>query len=273
MTLTADAAYVELISEVLTRGETIRTRNAEVKRIFDVNFKFTSTPLVTLRKTSWKTALREWEWFMGGSDNINDLHESVRPWWSAWANNVGRVFNNYSKQFRRCAGEHPNRIPELLNYDQIAGVIESLIHHPFSRRNVITTWNSAEMAHESTPITNCHHTLTQFFVDTQKRLHMKTYQRSVDVIVGLPANWVQTWGFLKWLAHRSGLAVGTLSWTGGDIHIYPQHFALARRILAGEPLPSPELVYSPTSEDFFAADFSLDRDYTPSIVERAEMVV
>jgi len=282
--LTADEQYAGLIRKILNQGSDVHTRNSDVKRLFAQQVVFHSTPLVTLRKTPWKTALREWEWFMSGSCDINKLHPSAQHWWKPWADGRGRIPNNYSQQFRYAIGGVPgvdgdHYYWDTNGYDQINGLIKGVKDHPFSRRNILTTWNAAEMAHKSTPITNCHHSLTQLFVEPEdNRLHMVTYQRSSDVIVGLPANWIQTWAFLLWLAHRSDRKVGSLTWIGGDCHIYREHLDLARRIeqlsySGGSIQQPPQLIYRPTSENFLAEDFSLDRSYEPQILETAKMVV
>lgn len=261
--MTTDEVYADLIRTCLD-GERVQTRNAECFRRIHWSVTFDRTPLVGLRKTPWKTALREFEWFLSGSSNIALLHESARDWWRPWADfQSGQVAFNYSHQFRRYNGR----------FDQIEHLIRGVRDHPFSRRNVITTWHAEEMAQPWCPITNCHHSLTCASVDGGNRLSLLTVQRSADVIVGLPANWIQTWAFLLWLARRTGRGVGTLTWVGHDNHVYSAHEEVARRILAvADAPPTPELVYAPTSEDFLAADFSLSGDYRPVLTERVEMV-
>src|SRR5690606_26897284 len=125
-----------------------------------------------------------------GSEDIKDLHPSVRPWWEPWANIEGQVLFNYSDQFRAFAGTDGRVV------DQIEYLIDGIKNHPYSRRNVITTWNAADMTNPACPITNCHSTVTQAFVNPDNSLHLVTYQRSVDVICGLPHNWIQYWSFL-----------------------------------------------------------------------------
>ena len=149
---------------------------------------------------------------------------------------------------------------------------------------MITTWNTADMVDKITPITNCHNTLTQVFVEDDK-LDMFTYQRSVDVICGLPHNLLQQWAFLMWLAHRTNKKVGELRWCGGDIHIYKEHYDVVDSMLVeykkhlkgiksgGPELSTPQLMYTPTSEEFLASDFKLDREYTPLLNIKAKMVV
>jgi thymidylate synthase len=275
----ADYNFMDLVSFVDGYGDRVYTRNDWTKRRFvPPPIELSRTPLVTVRKTSWKSALREWEWFMSGSNNINDLHEAVRSWWKPWADDHGRIQFNYSEQFRKrinypCEDGEGNTI----YFDQIAHLIDGLTNHPHSRRHVITTWNPEEMASKDCPITNCHNTVTQCNVDSKGVLSMFTYQRSCDLICGLPHNWIQQWAFLLWLAHRSGKQVGTLTWQGGDVHLYETHAGMVRKILdavhGGYFHEEVELIYTPTSEEFKADDFSLKGEYKPGITDKVEMVI
>src|SRR6266566_4507954 len=259
-TMLADKSYQLILSDCLN-GEKVVTRGHTCYRTIGMSATFHETPLVCLRKTSWKNCLREWEWFMSGSDTIDDLDPRVRHWWEPFADD-GRVLYNYGVQFRDFKG-HSYVIHSL---DQIDYLVHGIKDHPHSRRNVITTWNTADMAEPGNPLTNCHGTVIQAFV-THGKLSLLTYQRSVDVIVGLPHNWLQYWAFLLWLSHKTGLEPSGLTWIGGDIHVYEQHLDLAGRILSQRQQVSPKLVYKSTNQDFLACDFRLEGDYKPAITE------
>ncbi|MBX9623828.1 MAG: thymidylate synthase [Gemmataceae bacterium] len=267
-----DLDYAELVTGVWDKGSRVITRNSPCRRLAVVLAKFSSTPLVSARKTAWKNALREWEWFMSGSNRIEDLHPDVRKWWEPWADEYGVVRSNYGYQFTTppvWSDDGPTAIQYLL---------ETVRDHPFSRRAVVTTWNHSDMTDPLCKITNCHGTIIQAFVcpDTNK-LSLATYQRSADVVLGLPHNWVQYWAFLLWLAHRTGRAVGELAWVGGDVHVYeePSHEAAVKaiRINAPDCLLTPQFVYTPTSDHFKADDFALDREYRPLPCGPVKMVV
>lgn len=262
-----DGRYADIISQCLDNPP-VRTRNSNCHRSFSVpEVRITATPLLLARKVAWKNCLREWEWFMSGSNNIHDLHESVRPWWQPWANADGTVWANYGQQFRMYG----------CGFDQIRHLIDGIKEHPYSRRNIITTWHTEDMADPATPITNCHGTVIQAFVEPDQTLYLKTYQRSCDVICGLPHNWFQYWAFLLWLAHQTNHHPGSLLWTGGDVHVYEAHVDLARKILTasqGQLAPAgPVLTYTPSSDTFKADDFTLIGDYNPVLTDRAEMIV
>lgn len=269
MTETVDQKYADLLRRLLETGEDIETRNSRVRRLFAEKIVFDSTPLVGVRKTAWRSAIKEWAWFQSGSDDINSLDPAVRHWWLPWANSEGQVLFNYSDQFRAACGNDGEVV------DQIELLVDGIKNHPYSRRNVLTTWNAADMASSRCPITNCHNTVTQTFVDGKGLLHLVTYQRSVDVVCGLPHNWIQEAAFHLWLCSQTKMSMGSLTWIGGDVHLYEQHFELARECVdrVGECRPTPLLCYQPTADYFQAEDFYLDGEYLPVIDKRAEMVV
>ena len=275
-----DVIYGDLVRHVLTTGTRLKTRNHDCIRRHTITIIFHQTPLVSVRKTAWKTALREWEWFMSGSNNIKDLHPAVHHWWKPWVDEDGNVRYNYSQQFRSFNGV-PHAPEEMASayeprcVDQIAYLIEGIKVHRTSRRLVATTWNASEMMMPDCPVTNCHGTVVQFFSDEKTNiLDMTTYQRSCDLIVGVPHNWFQYWAFLLWMAKRTGSKVGKMTWIGGDVHVYdePSHRKAADWIVehagdttAKEGYGPPELVHTAESEDleFKADDFELNRPYYP----------
>lgn len=277
-----DYDYLGILEKALVVGQKVPGRNGNTRRLICFMSHFRSTPLISVRKTAWKNALREWEWFMSGSNRIQDLHPSCHDWWKDWADkdpniedDKGEVRFNYSRQFRAARG-HVGGIG--YEVDQIEYLINSLRTHPYSRRACATTWNPTDMTNRQCRITNCHGSWIQLFVDPEDdTLHLMTLQRSVDMVAGLPHNWIQYWAFMVWLAHRSGWGIGTVIWIGGDVHLYEEHEELARKMLNQlskcSQIQTPNLVYNPTSSDFKADDFSLDSPYLPIVTERAKLIV
>lgn len=274
--------YLDLVRDIVTCGVKVKTAGETCTRIHATPYVFDRAPLISVRKTAWKTALREWEWFMSGRNDLKSLHPSVHPWWNAWANERGVVRFNYGEQFRRLTSPHQ----ALGWFDQIQWFIDSIRNHPFSRRTVISTWYLPEMVHPMCKITNCHGTMIQAFVDPSVSgmpniLHIVMYQRSCDTICGVPHNWIQYWAFLLWLCHLTGLKPGTFTWIGGDTHIYEKHNDIVDKLIDMRanservPIPVPPgLVYNPSTNGVFRADdFSLDGPYEPVLTDRAEMIV
>lgn len=251
----ADVCYYSLIEQVLEYGDLIETRNHAAYSLIDSDtIIFHKTPLVTLRKTAWRKALREMEWFLSGDPKCPD---ELLDWWDGQLNSFGCYMGGYGEQLRSFGDS---------NYDQVAELIKGIKEHPYSRRHVITTWNPYEMANmiennnnPRTP-TTCHGTIIQYFVRKGK-LSARTYQRSCDVILGCIHNWIQHWALLMWLAHQTSLEVGSLIWDFGDLHLYAEesHLEVARAILAsgGTNCKNPKLIYKGTG-DFKASDFELE---------------
>jgi len=268
MPLTCDKEYHWLLRMIDEHGDELETRNHRVKSIIDYDkIVFTETPLVTVRKTAWKKAIREMEWFLSGEP---DCPEELLDWWDGQLDPKGRYVAGYGHQLRRysCLSHCGFR------FDQIEFLLRGLRDHPASRRLVATTWNPAEMAaiteinqNPNTP-SCCHATIIQCFVRDNK-LHMTHYQRSADVLLGVPHNLVQYWALLLYLAHWSNLQVGSLRWLFGDVHLYQEesHVECARQIIEAPRRifdDPPRLVYAPTVEwtgvipEFKGEDFTME---------------
>ena len=259
----ANEIYTTLLKQIMMDGEVVTTRNSEVYSHFTLpNVTFTKLPLITLRKTAWKKALREMEWFLSGDSKCP---EELLDWWGGQLNEDKWLIDGYGQQFR-LSTFYDRRIADRNHIDQIEFIQEALKHNPNSRRLLMTTWNAGEMAqitetnnNPNTP-TCCHSIVVQFFV-RNGCLSMKTYQRSADMLLGVPHNWVQSWAMLMWFAHHAGLKVGSMTWMWGDAHIYIEssHLSTVSDLIAFELTQDPPLsmVYSPTSNDFKASDFSI----------------
>lgn len=266
----ATLKYQEII---LNCTEKIKSRNSITYRSEVPNMAvFSETPLITCRPVAWKQALHEWEWFMSGSTYINDLHDSLKHWWEPFVRKSGELYNGYGQQFRKFSGWDWDE-SDLTYIDQINHIIKLIKEDPTSRRIVLSVWNSAEMKKASLPC--CHNTATQFFVRNDGTLDLQTYQRSCDVMLGLPHNWIQMWAFLHWIAHRTGKKVGKLIWVGGDVHIYESHYNTAQTV-ANYSLDScqdsPKLIYNPTSEEFKADDFTISEKINARSKTKLKMI-
>lgn len=253
MSLT-DRQYQNLIARVCRNGDLVTARNAQTRRVFDADpVTFSTTPLITIRKTAWRLALREMEWFLSGNAKCPD---ELLHWWKEQLSPQGYYLNGYSEQLRNWNDW----------FDQVQYLIDGLKAHPTSRRHILTTWNAEDMAaitgtngNPNTPAC-CHTTLAQCFVRAGT-LHITSYQRSADLLLGWPHNIIQSWALLLWLAHQADLQPGNLRWIFGDLHIYSEdsHLQCAAEILAARPQAcNPTLVYNAIDKrNFSAADFEM----------------
>jgi thymidylate synthase len=259
--MNCDQEYRYLIYRIFNYGDELETRNHRVKSIIDYpQIVFTETPLVTVRRPAIKKAIGEMGWFLSGDPKCPEQH---LDWWDGQLNPQGKYLSGYGHQLRNFSGW----------FDQIKFLLEGLKEHRCSRRLVATTWNPGEMAHiteinqnPNTP-TTCHGTLINCSVRNGK-LHMTQYQRSADVLLGVPHNWIQYWALLLYLAHWSNLKVGSLRWLFGDVHLYQEesHIKCARQIIQA-PIRTVDstvkLCYYPSKDwtgtipEFKASDFTM----------------
>jgi len=254
-----DYLYRNILQTVNECGDEITTRNAITKSCCDLDpLTFTQTPLVTLRKTAWKMALREMEWFMSGDTKCPD---ELLPWWKDQLGYGGMYRGGYSHQYRRSGYSG--------TFDQIQYLLNGMRNNPNSRRLVMTTWNPSDMAyitelnHNALTPSCCHGSLVQLFV-REGRVHMTHYQRSADLILGFPHNILQYWALLLYLSHHAGLKIGTMRHIIGDAHLYcdKSHDDVVKAIigcdLSTRLASCPELVYNGGSGcEFRASDFEM----------------
>jgi thymidylate synthase len=224
--MNCDQEYRYLIYRIFNCGDELETRNHRVKSVIDYpQIIFTETPLVTVRRPAIKKAIGEMGWFLSGDPKCPEQH---LDWWEGQLNQQGEYLSGYGHQLRDFSGW----------FDQIKFLLNGLKEHRGSRRLVATTWNPGEMAmiteineNPNTP-SCCHGSMIQCFV-REGKLHMTQYQRSADVLLGVPHNWLQYWALLLYLAHWSNLEVGSLRWLFGDVHLYQEesHIECARQII------------------------------------------
>ena len=67
--------YLNLIDDIICRGNEKTGRNGNTRSIFGTNMRFSlendTIPLLTTKKLAWKTCLKELFWFMrGDTDNL-----------------------------------------------------------------------------------------------------------------------------------------------------------------------------------------------------------
>jgi len=258
-----DYLYQKLLQTVSDCGDLVETRNHLTKSCFDLDpLTFTKTPLVTLRKTAWKLALREMEWFMSGDMKCPD---ELLPWWQDQLTN-GMYRGGYSHQYRRSGYTG--------TFDQIQYLLKGLRNNPNSRRLVMTTWNPSDMAHitelnhnKATPAC-CHGSMIHLFV-REGRVYMTHYQRSADLLLGIIHNWCQYWALLMYFARHSELQVGSLRVLLGDAHIYQEdsHIEAVKQLLRIPVQPEVDnsfnLLYNPVVQstgvpEFKASDFVME---------------
>ncbi|WKB55355.1 thymidylate synthase [Eleftheria terrae] len=195
---------------------------------FDLNEGF---PAVTTKKLHLKSIVYELLWFLRGDSNVRWLQQHGVSIWDEWAREDGDLGPVYGVQWRSWP------TPDGGHIDQIAEVVQTLKTNPDSRRILVSAWNVAELSKMA--LMPCH-ALFQFYV-ADGRLSCQLYQRSADIFLGVPFNIASYALLTHMVAQQCDLAVGDFIWTGGDCHIYNNHFEQVELQLSREPFPYPVL--------------------------------
>lgn len=198
-------------------------------------------PLITTKKLHLRSIIHELLWFLRGDSNIGYLKENGVSIWDEWADEKGDLGPIYGVQWRKWRGADNQTI------DQISELVHTIKTNPDSRRMIVSAWNVAELPKMALP--PCH-MLFQVYVADGK-LSCQLYQRSCDIFLGVPFNIASYSLLTHMLAQQCDLEVGDFVWTGGDCHIYNNHFDQVRLQLSREPRPYPKLVIKRRPESIF----------------------
>jgi thymidylate synthase len=242
--------YHDLLNHILSQGteKTDRTGTGTTS-VFGYQMRFNLAdgfPMVTTKKVHWKSIVHELLWFLKGDTNIAYLKENKVSIWDEWADENGNLGPVYGYQWRNWPDGKGGTI------DQLADVIKALKSNPDSRRIMVSAWNVADIPQMKLP--PCH-ALFQFYVANGK-LSCQLYQRSADVFLGVPFNIASYALLTAMVAQVCGLGLGEFIWTGGDTHIYSNHFEQVKEQLSRDFFPLPQLKLNPEITDLFAFTYA-----------------
>jgi len=255
-------SYLELVEDILENGKPqdggFREDRTGVGTysVFGRQLRFNledGFPLLTTKKLHLKSIIHELLWFLNGETNIAYLKENKVRIWDEWASEDGELGPVYGKQWRGWQGPSGQ-------VDQIARVVETLKSNPTSRRNLVISFNPADLPEVAPPA--CH-TLFQLYV-SNGRLSLQLYQRSADLMLGVPFNIASYSLLLMMLAQVCDLVPHEFVHTFGDVHIYSNHIEGAKEQITRSPGPLPRMDINPEVKDIFGFsydDFKL-RDYS-----------
>lgn len=261
--------YLDLMKKILEEGVDRDDRTGTGTRsLFGTQMRFDLSqgfPLLTTKKVHLKSIIYELLWFLKGDTNIKYLHDHKVSIWDEWADENGDLGPVYGKQWRQwtCAD---GRV-----IDQLAQAIHDIKTNPNSRRIIVNAWNVGEIEQMALP--PCH-LLFQFYVANGK-LSCLLYQRSCDFFLGVPFNIASYSLLTMMMAKECDLELGDFVWTGGDTHLYRNHFDQAKEQLSRTPRPLPQMLIkrkAPHVWDYDFDDFELV-GYAPYPVIKAPISV
>ena len=280
--------YLNLLENILDNGFWEEGRNGKTKSIFGNSMRFSlkdgKIPILTTKKTAWKTCLKELLWFIRGETNNKILKEQGVHIWDA---NGSREFLDsrelfdyeedelgpiYGWQWRRFNLQYDSPLNEG-GIDQLQQIIDVLKDpkQRSSRRLIMTAWNPCQLLQMALP--PCH-ILCQFNVHDGNKLSCMMVQRSCDFFLGSCFN-IASYSFLTHLiAKHCVLEAYEFVYFMGNIHLYENAIDAAKLQITREPFEFPTLSIKQIKEninDYQVEDFEI-HNYKHHEVIKVEMI-
>lgn len=224
---TFETSYLSILSDILTIGEYKEGRNGVTASIFGKMLEIDMSdrnefPVLHGRHIFYKGVFGELAAFFRGPKNIEDFEAQGCNYWANWADEDGDIRVDYGNKWIDFGG-----------VNQLEDVAESIKDNPASRRHIVSGWDPTTLAESSLP---CCHFLYQWYIRENNWLDMIWFQRSVDMMVGLPSDIVlaAAWNIL--LANETNLQPGKITMMLGDCHIYSEHKDQAKELVNSRSL-------------------------------------
>lgn len=242
--------YLDLCNRIINEGTWIENARTGKRCLTVINADLqyevgeNKFPMITTRKSYFKSAIAEFLGYIRGYDNAADFRALGTKTWDAnanlneaWLNNphrkgeddMGRVYGVQGRSWKT---------PEGNTIDQLKKIVDNLKNGIDDRAEIITFYNPGEF--HMGCLRPCMHTHNFSLVgDT---LHLTSYQRSCDVPLGLNFNQVQVFTFLALMARITGKKAGTAYHKIVNAHIYEDQLELMQNVqVKREPFASPQL--------------------------------
>ena len=278
--------YIHLLNDIIEHGKMEKGRNGNTLSIYGACLHFSLEnnvmPILTTKKTAWKTCLKELLWFIKGDTSNKRLNEQKVHIWDGNASKeflesrglghyedgdlgplYGFQWRHWNAPYNGCDEDYSKKGIDQLQY------IINMLKNPEtrnSRRLLISAWNPEQLTDMALP--PCH-SFFQFNVQDNDKLSCTVFCRSQDVPLGQPFN-IASYSFLTHLiAFHTGLKAHELILYGGNRHIYEPHIETIKQQLDRTPLPFPTLTIKEKKEnidDYTVDDFILhDYNFHPPI--------
>lgn len=270
--------YLNLIKDIIDKGTWEEGRNGRTKSIFGGMMRFSlkdgKIPILTTKKTAWKTCLKELLWFIRGETNNKLLQAQGVHIWDGNSTRefldsrglvnyeegeLGPIYGRQWRHFNAECDDKGKKVEGSQGVDQLQQIIDALKDpkQRTSRRLIMTAWNPCQL--DVMSLQPCH-VLCQFNVHNGDQLSCALYQRSCDVPLGSPIN-IASYSFLTHLiAKICGLKAYEFVYFMGNCHIYQEHVEIIKEQLTRKPYTFPTVCIKQVKDninDYEVEDFEL----------------
>lgn len=279
---TGEDSYLNLLRNLMTTQPTpCRNGFVRKAHGIHLDFNLSRFPLLTTKFLPSRIIIEELLFFLRGDTDTTKLEERGVNIWKANTNRqflnmmnlpyeegemgpmYGYQWRNYGAPYGKKGVKTENEkkkeeeekeekeesdvegeegMGEKKGIDQLDILIKNIIKDPYSRRNLMTTLNLAQV--DQGVLWPCHGISVQFCIENNKMICVMT-QRSADAFLGLPFN-IASYAALthivcKLVQNAGGPTYipGRLTITMGDVHIYQEHEPMVLEQISKVPFPFP----------------------------------
>ena len=283
--------YLNIIQHILENGFWEDGRNGKTKSIFGNSMRFSlkdgKIPILTTKKTAWKTCLKELLWFIRGETNNKILKEQGVHIWDANSSRefldsrglfnyeedeLGPIYGRQWRQFNKpFFSKGQEDVTKEEGIDQLQQIIDALKDpkQRTSRRLIMSAWNPCQLDQMALP--PCH-ILCQFNVHDGNKLSCMMMQRSADFFLGIPFN-IASYSILTHLiAKHCGLEAYEFIHCMGNCHLYENAIDAAKLQITREPFEFPTLSIKQVREninDYQVDDFEIHNYKSHEVIKVA----
>lgn len=234
-----EAQYLILGERIIKNGVMIPNKRTGVGCLtvinadIEIDASTDKAPVLTTRKVPYLGGIGEFIAYLQGKTNAADFRELGCRNWDANANenkawlanphrkgedDLGNVYGAVGRDWVNQYG---------VSFDLLKQVIDDLSKGIDNRGEIVTWWNPGEFEYGC--LRPCMHSHQFSILDGV--LYLNSTSRSADVPLGLPANIMQCYLFLRLMAQITGLKPGTAYLKIVNAHIYENQIALFKEQL------------------------------------------
>jgi thymidylate synthase len=284
--------YLHLLENIINNGFWEQGRNGKTKSIFGQSMRFSlkdgKIPILTTKKTAWKTCLKELLWFISGETDNKILKEQGVHIWDANGSRefldsrsltdyeedqLGPIYGRQWRYFNADCDINGKKVECSYGVDQLQQIINALKDpiQQTSRRLIMSAWNPCQLKDMALP--PCH-VLCQFNVHEGNKLSCAMFQRSADFFLGIPFN-IASYSMLTHLiAKHCGLEAYEFIHFMGNCHLYENAIDSAKLQITRVPFEFPTVSIKKVREniyDYKIEDFEI-HNYKSHGAIKVEMV-
>ena len=247
-----DDSYISLVNNIINNGyDTDNTRMLPMQ-IIRANNIAQSFPVVQHKKLFVKGVWEELLFFLHGYRDVRILQSKGVHIWDANADPAYKKLHNkhlddydlgpvYGCQWRNFNGKkcdqhdssHANwsqcdqcdyNHTSWSHCDQLQDIINAIKNHSQSRRLFMSAWNPQQLDEMVLPPCHVSYHFIPYIKNGVYTVDLMVYQRSADVMLGLPFNIASSAFMLLIVCTYCGVSAGDVCICIGNAHIYKEHF-------------------------------------------------